>query len=216
MTAGGNRPSGVSRRALLVGMCLCPGAASAQAKREVRKPTSPAISASQSVMSGAPLSVFLSNAPPGSRLAIARPGDPAHAAIVVAEPRTAVAVLPTPGLAATYELRMTADRDGAPVILLRQPLVTTPPTATLAAPDRVGRGQDLPIRGIGPNGEQDRVMLVLPDAPLDAEGLHFLPAENVETTLEAPEQPGRYELRYVMNAPVSGRVVLARRPVTVE
>lgn len=216
MNAGGNRSTGFSRRALLLGACLCPALAMAQTKRDQRKAQDPAVSASRSVMAGAPLSVFLTNAPAGARLAIARPNDPAQTAIVVVEPKTAVAILPTPGLVGDYELRMTVDRDGAPVVLLHQPLTTTQATATLAAPERVGRGQNLPIRGIGPNGEQDRVTLVRPDAPLDAEGLYFFPAENAETTLEAPDQPGLYELRYVLNAPVSGRVILARRPVTVE
>lgn len=216
MNTGGDESTGLSRRALLLGACLCPAPALAQAKRDQRKGQGPAVSASRSVIAGAPLSVFLTNAPAGARLAIARPDDPAQTAIVVIEPKTAVAILPTPGLVGVYELRLTVDRDGALVILLRQPLVTTQATATLAAPARVGRGQNLPIRGIGPNGEQDRVMLVPLDAPLDAEGLHFFPAENAEATLEAPAQPGLYELRYLLNAPLSGRVVLARRPVTVK
>ncbi len=108
------------------------------------------------------------------------------------------------------------EKDGVPHILARQPLVTTEPSATLAAPERVGHSQALPVRGIGPNGEHDRVMLVKPDAPLDAEGPRFFPAENVEATLDAPEQPGVYELRYLMNAPVSGLTILARRPIRVE
>ncbi|MCO5092139.1 hypothetical protein [Bosea sp. (in: a-proteobacteria)] len=158
----------------------------------------------------------MSNAPPGARLAIARPDDPASKAIVVVEPKATVPALPTPGAVGHYELRLTVEKDGAPAILLRQPLATTEPSATLAAPGRVGRGQGLPVRGIGPNGEQDRVVLVRPDAPADAEGPRFFPAENVEATLEAPDQPGRYELRYVLHAPLAEHRILARRPVTVE
>ena len=108
------------------------------------------------------------------------------------------------------------EKDGAPVILLRQPLATTEPRATLAAPERVGRGQGLPVRGIGPNGEQDRVMLVKPEAPADADGPRFFPAENVEATLEAPDQPGVYELRYILHAPLAEHRILARRVVKVE
>ena len=167
-------------------------------------------------MAGAPLSVFLSNPPQGARLAITRPDDPADKAIVVLQPKNTVPALQTPGAVGTYELRLTVEKDGAPQILFRQPLTTTEPSATLAAPERVGRSQALPVRGIGPNGEQDRVMLVKPDAPVDAEGPRFFPAENVEATLDAPEQAGLYELRYVMNAPVSGLTILARRPIKVE
>jgi len=95
-------------------------------------------------------------------------------------------------------------------------LETTAPSATLSAPARIARGQALPVRGIGPNGEQDRVVLVAPEAPIEAEGPRFFPAENVEATLEGPEKTGTYELRYVMNAPVSGQQILARREVVVE
>lgn len=207
----------LSRRALLIGVALWPAAAMAQRRqKQVPAQPQPSFSAARSVMAGSPLGVFLSNAPPGARLAIARPEDPADKAIVVVEPRNAVPILPTPGVAGSYELRLTVEKDGAPQILLRRPLATTEPAATIAAPERVGRGQGLPVRGIGPNGEQDRVVLVRPEAPAEAEGPRFYPAENVEATLEAPDQPGLYELRYVLNAPVSGLRVLARRPVRVE
>lgn len=219
MTAGTGRACAraLSRRALLLAAGFWPVAARAQKQaKPPARPPQPSLSAARSIMAGAPLSVFLSNMPEGARLAIARPDDPADKAIVVLQPKTAVPVLQTPGVVGTYELRLTLEKDGAPQILLRQPLATTEPGATLAAPERVGHSQALPVRGIGPNGEQDRVVLVKPDAPAEAEGPRFFPAENVEATLEAPEQPGLYELRYVMNAPVSGLVVLARRPLQVE
>ncbi|KRE00225.1 hypothetical protein ASE63_09075 [Bosea sp. Root381] len=218
MATGGKRLSGaLSRRALLLAAGLAPALAVAQPKKPpAPRSEGPALSTARSIVAGAPLSVFLTRAPAGSRLAIARPDDPPHTAIVVVEARTSVASLPTPGVAGAYELRLTVEKDGAPAILLRQPLETTEPSATLAAPERVGRGQALPVRGIGPNGEQDRVVLLAPDAPLDAEGPRFFPAENAEATLEAPEAPGLYELRYVLNAPVSGLRIIARRPLRVE
>ncbi|MGO4285451.1 hypothetical protein [Bosea sp. TAB14] len=207
----------LSRRVVLITAGLWPAVASAQKQQKpAPRPPQPAISAARSIMAGAPLSVFLSNAPQGARLAIARPDDPADKAIVVLQPKTTVPSLQTPGAVGAYELRLTVEKDGAPQILLRQPFVTTEPSATLAAPERVGHSQALPVRGIGPNGEQDRVVLVQPEAPAEADGPRFFPAENVEATLEAPEQPGVYELRYLMNAPISGPVILARRPVKVE
>ncbi|MBN9440902.1 hypothetical protein [Bosea sp. (in: a-proteobacteria)] len=207
----------LSRRALLMAAGLWPAAASAQKQQKpASRPPQPSLSAARSIMAGAPLSVFLSSAPKGARLAIARPDDPDDKAIVVFQPKNTVPALQTPGAVGSYELRLTVEKDGVPHILARQPLVTTEPSATLAAPERVGHSQALPVRGIGPNGEHDRVMLVKPDAPLDAEGPRFFPAENVEATLDAPEQPGVYELRYLMNAPVSGLTILARRPIRVE
>ena len=207
----------VKRRSLIgLAALLLPALAVAQTKPAQRRNDAPAFSAARTIVAGAPLSVFLSNAPQGARLAIARPDDPASKAIVVVEPKNAVPALPTPGAVGTYELRLTVEKDGTPVILLRQPLATTEPSATLAAPERVGRGQGLPVRGIGPNGEQDRVILVKPDAPADADGPRFFPAENVEATLEAPDQPGLYELRYVLHAPLAEHRILARRTVKVE
>ncbi len=217
MTTGGRRLTGaLSRRMLLLAACSLPTVSGAQTKSGKRVAEGPALSAAKTIMAGAPLSVFVSRAPQGARLAIARPDDPAQTAIVVVEPKNTVPALPTPGIAGTYELRLTAEREGAPTVLLRQPLVTTEPEATLAAPEKLGRGQHLPVRGIGPNGELDRVVLVTPDAPIEAEGPRFFPAENVEATLEAPDEPGLYELRYLLNAPVSGLRILARRPVRVE
>lgn len=206
------------KRRLLIGLAalLLPALAVAQTKPTQRRSDAPGLSAARTIVAGAPLSVFLSNTPQGARLAIARLDDPPGKAIVVVEPRNTVPALPTPGFVGSYELRLTVEKDGAPVILLRQPLTTTEPSATLAAPERVGRGQGLPVRGIGPNGEQDRVMLVKPDAPADADGPRFFPAENVEATLEAPDQPGIYELRYVLHAPLAEHRILARRAVKVE
>ncbi len=206
----------VKRRSLIGLAALLPVTAAAQTKPSQRRSNAPALSAARTIVAGAPLGVFLSNAPQGARLAIARPDDPASRAIVVVEPKHTVPALPTPGVVGTYELRLTVEKDGEPVIVLRQPLVTTEPSATLAAPERVGRGQGLPVRGIGPNGEQDRVMLVKPDAPADTEGPRFFPAENVEAVLEAPDQPGLYELRYVLHAPLAEHRILARRAVKVE
>lgn len=186
----------------------------AQPKQQDGMP--PGLSASREVMAGAPLSVTVQRPPAGARIAIARPGGPDDQAIlVVVLPQASRAVLPTPGLAGTYELRVTADRDGKPVVHARRPLVTTAPSATVSAPAKAMRGNSLPIRGIGPNGEQDRVVLVRKDAPASAQTPFFYPAENVESTLEAPDEPGEYEIRYVMNAPLAENVILASQSVTI-
>ena len=163
------------------------------------------------------LSVMVSRAPAGARLAIARPTDPPSSAIVVVElsGRSSVS-LPVPGEPGSYELRLTRDQDGAPVILLTQPVVTTPAEATLAAPEHVARGSEFPVRGIGPNGSRDRVVLLPLGAESEVGGPSFFPAENVEAKLEAPSLPGRYELRYLMDAPVSGQRIIARRSITVD
>jgi hypothetical protein len=204
----------IARRLLLLAALAAPVVAVAQPRPTPQ--TGPALSASRSVMAGSALSVSLLRAPAGTRVAIARPDDPASSAIVVVEPRAGQAALPTPGVAGAYELRLAAGRNDTPDILFRQPLMVTEPSATLSAPERVRRGASFPVRGIGPNGVQDRVVLVSPDAPPEAMGPVFFPIENVEAVLDAPERAGAYELRYVMDAPVSGLRVLARRLLAVE
>jgi hypothetical protein len=191
--------------------------AMAQQPRPQRPPQGPSLSAPRTLMAGAMATAFVSRAPANARLAISRPTDPPEGAIVAAPlGQVTVLSLPAPGEVGTFELRLLGEKDGKPVILLRQPLLTTAPAATLAAPARVARGNPLPARGIGPNGDRDRVVLVKPDAPPEAQGPNFFPAENVESTLEAPAEPGTYELRYVMDAPLTGPRVLARREVIVE
>ena len=207
----------LSRRALLALAFAWPAMAAAQQPRPSRSPQGPALSAPRTLMAGAMATAFVSRAPAGARLAIARPTDPPDAAIVAA-PLGAVSALslPAPGEAGSFELRLLAESDGKPVIVMRQPQASTAPSATLAAPARVARGNPLPVRGIGPNGDRDRVVLARPGEPPEAQGPNFFPAENVESTLEAPAEPGTYELRYVMDAPLTGPRVLARQEVVVE
>jgi len=204
----------MARRVLVLAALVMAAGAAAQPRPAPQ--TGPSLSASRSVMAGSVLSVSLLRAPAGARVAIARRDDPATSAIVVVEPKAGQASLPVPGVAGAYELRLAAGRGDAPDILYRQPLATTEPSATLSAPERVRRGASFPARGIGPNGVQDRVVLVSPDAPPEAMGPVFFPIENVEAVLEAPERAGAFELRYVMDAPVSGARVLARRAIVVE
>ncbi|MGO4674181.1 hypothetical protein AB4Z40_14925 [Bosea sp. 2YAB26] len=181
------------------------------------QPVQPTLSASRSAMAGSMLTVFASKAPAQSQLTIAHPGDPAEAAIVsVILGAVSATAITTPGEPGSYELRLLRQDSGKPEILARQPLATTSPSATLSAPDRAKAKTNVPVRGIGPNGERDRVVITAPDAAVDAAGPSFYPAENVEALLEAPDKPGSYELRYVMNAPLSGQRILARRPLTIE
>lgn len=205
------------RTALVLFLSAGSPAMAQQPRPQQRPPPGPSLSAPRTLMAGAMATAFVSRAPANARLAISRPTDPPEAAIV-ASPlgQLTVLSLPAPGEVGTFELRLLGEADDKPIILLRQPLATTAPAATLAAPARVARGNPLPVRGIGPNGDRDRVVLVKPDAPPEARGPNFFPAENVESTLEAPAEPGTYELRYVMDAPLTGPRVLARREVVVE
>lgn len=168
-------------------------------------------------MAGSLLQVFVSRLPPGdTRLAVARAGDPADALIAGALVAGAVqAQVPLPGLAGAYELRLLERRDADIVVLASQPLGLKAPLATVAAPARVKPGASFPARGIGPQGPKDFVTLVPVGAPPEARDTYFLPSDNSEATLEAPREAGAYELRYVMDAPLTGAMVLVRQVVEV-
>lgn len=204
--------------ALCLATCLCTGTSVAPAQQRPAAPgAGPALSASASTMAGTMLSVLASQAPAKSLVAIAKPTDaPETAMVSVPLGAASTASITVPGETGTYELRLLRESDGKSEILARQSLTTTPASATLAAPERVKRGVSFPARGIGPNGGRDRVVITDPGAPTEAEGPSFFPAENVEATLEAPEKSGTYELRYIMNAPLSGQRILARRPLLVD
>lgn len=177
--------------------------------------------AAQTVMAGAPLLVQWSGPTPA-----------AEAAVVIALPDAAPATfvdgtftvfrggpltLPVPGRSGMYELRLlTRDAAGVVTVAARQPLTAQPATATVNGPERVKRASSFAVRGTGPNGEHDVVTLVEAGADAGAKASHFLPGDNIEGRLDAADKPGRYELRYVMHAPLSGPTILARQPITVE
>lgn len=207
----------LARASGVLALTLAVIAGVAPALPQPRKPEPPSLSASRSVMAGTMLQVLVSGGHTGTVVAIARPQDaPADAFVSVPPDTRGTARITTPGAAGFYELRLLREDRGVSTILARQPLAAAPPEATLAAPARVRAGATFRLRGTGPNGDRDRVVLARPEAPPEADGPSFLPAENIEASLEAPDMPGRYELRYVMNAPLSGRRILASRALIVE
>jgi hypothetical protein len=179
------------------------------------------LAAARTLMAGAALSVqWHGQRPDGeTAFAIARPEATPGIFIegTLASYRGASVTLTVPGLEGHYELRLLQrDPAGLVIIVARQPLAATLPSATIAGPVSVRRGQSFPARGNGPNGDRDLVTLVDIAAAADASGPVFLPADSIEGLLEAPSKAGVYELRYVMVAPLTGAVVLARQPVKVE
>ncbi|MGL4975581.1 MAG: hypothetical protein ACRC56_09815 [Bosea sp. (in: a-proteobacteria)] len=168
-------------------------------------------------MAGSLLQVFVSRLPAGeTRLAVvqagAADGGLIGGALAVG---AAQAQVPLPGLAGAYELRLLERRESGIIVLARQSITLKPPSATVAAPASVKPGASFPARGIGPQGPKDFVTLVPVDAPPEARETYFLSIDNAEAMLEAPRGLGSYELRYVMDAPLSGVVVLARQRVDV-
>lgn len=189
------------------------------ARMPVQKP--PGLVAARTLMAGASLGVQWTGTRPEGEVAfaIALPGA-APALFVegtLVPYRGTGTTLTAPGREGSYELRfLRRDAAGLVSVVSSQSLALSPPSATVAGPASVRRGSTFPARGSGPNGERDLVTLVDPAAPADAPGPGFLPADSIEGQVEAPSSPGLYELRYVMIAPLTGAVVLARQAVRVE
>ena len=119
-----------------------------------------------------------------------------------------------PGTPGRLELRFVLAGPGGAEVIARRPIMLSPATATLAAPDSVAAGSAVAIRYTGPRGDGDFVTIVEPGA----EPGHYeawFGADGEEGSLNAPDKPGRYEIRYVSAAPGLDNPVIARRPLTV-
>lgn len=111
----------------------------------------------------------------------------------------------TPG---DFELRVLGADSPYPT-LARVPLLVKAATATLQAPAQVGAGKPIVVRWIGPNNERDYV--AIGDATRAYITYEYTRNAN-PLQLVAPDEPGEYELRYILGA---GDVVIARQKIVV-
>ena len=86
-------------------------------------------------------------------------------------------------------------------------------SASVQAPASVAVGGKLEVRWTGPNAAGDFVSIDAGGAPDSSYGPYAYPSAGNPLSLEAPEQPGNYELRY--HAGASGNAVLATAPLVV-
>jgi Ca-activated chloride channel homolog len=114
-----------------------------------------------------------------------------------------------------YEIRYNNDQDGK--VLARRALVVVAATAALTAPDRARAGSKIEIGWRGPNGPTDYITIVKEGAAEgDYKGYFYVRDGGPDSRpqpLEMPAEPGRYELRYVIEA---GPKTIGRRPIIVE
>jgi Ca-activated chloride channel family protein len=124
--------------------------------------------------------------------------------------------LRVPGAAGEYELRYVMEGPGgAKVVAARAPLTATPVAANLEAAPLAPRGTKVRVTWTGPARQDDYVDLV-PKGFRDTRGelSYFYTRTGSGGDLNAPAQPGEYEIRYIMDAP-GGRQVLARIPIRI-
>lgn len=126
--------------------------------------------------------------------------------------------LKLPGKPGAYVVRYILDAAGGRRELVRAPLTVEPPKpATLKAPARVKAGAKFAVAWTGPNGKGDYVDLVAAGQQEAADEIDYAHTESTDgktAELTAPEAPGRYDIRYVLEAP-DGRQVIARTTIEV-
>ena len=118
----------------------------------------------------------------------------------------------TPATAGRYELRYMNPRRGE-AVLARMPLQVDDATASLEAPDVVAAGSRIKVIARGPYATRHWVGFAEVGSP-PSRYLDFgrLSGAVSELQLVPPAEPGRYELRYVLNE--SERIIVSR-PITV-
>ena len=118
--------------------------------------------------------------------------------------------LKAPDEAGQYELRYFMG--GTNRLIARRPLTVGSVSAELKAPAQVGAGAEFPVSWTGPNNPQDFITLVRPDAPERDYGDYRYTASGNPVTMRAPDEPGRYELRYATG---QSYLTIARTPIEV-
>ncbi len=96
-------------------------------------------------------------------------------------------------------------------LLARSPLLLTPVTATLEAPDRAPAGGTVELRWSGPAYEGDYLTVVARGAPEGTYNAYRLARDGSPANLTTPDAAGPHELRYVIGQ--SGRT-LTSAPLT--
>ncbi|KLK90338.1 hypothetical protein AA309_26090 [Microvirga vignae] len=117
-----------------------------------------------------------------------------------------------------YEVRFVLESNGTYKVLASTPIDVEPAVGSVSAPDQVERGGEVTVAFDGPKGEGDFITIVpvgaAPDAFTDYQNAS---PDKSSVTLDAPEEAGAYEVRYVMMAPgEAGNLVIARKPLRVE
>ena len=119
--------------------------------------------------------------------------------------------LEAPAEPGDYEIRYLLEVSGQSIA--RAPIELTAPEVTVSAPETAASGARFEVSWTGTVHPRDKITIVPADAPADADGDYTRVGGGTTASLEAPELPGDYEVRYVLHA---GDRAIARTPVRVE
>lgn len=144
----------------------------------------------------------VSDADPFDTITIGRPEEDGYIYYVYASGNPVSIQLP--GETGHYELRYVSQDN---FIVHRRPIEVTEAPLALIAPDQVIAGRLIPVQWQGPDAQYDTILLKLPDG----EGYisyDYVSGQN-PLLLRAPEEPGSYELVYMLNdaSPIISRPI---------
>ncbi|MBU1305041.1 MAG: VWA domain-containing protein, partial [Alphaproteobacteria bacterium] len=147
----------------------------------------------------------VSDAAPLDTIEIGAVGTSDHTAYVYANSGNP-ATIQTPGTPGPYELRfVSADH----TIVARRPITVVEAEVSLSAPDQALAGQLVPVGWVGPDAQYDNVRIRLPGD--ESYIAYDYVSGNNPVLLTMPEEPGSYELVYMLN----DSEAIATRPIAV-
>ena len=120
-------------------------------------------------------------------------------------------ILQAPSKAGKYEVRYILGQGNK--LLAKVPIEIKPVSAKVQAPAVVNMGAKFKVSWSGPNGEQDYISIALPDqGPDDYQHYTYVRSGN-PLTLQAPDKPGDYEVRYILG---QGNALLGKQIIKVK
>jgi len=119
--------------------------------------------------------------------------------------------LAMPAAPGDYELRLCEANSPYKTLVMR-PIKLTSASASVSAPATVAAGATFEVKWTGPNNERDYVTIgeTTPGGRLYLDYKYSRAGSPLK--LSAPEQPGNYEIRYILGV---GDTVIARQPIQV-
>jgi Ca-activated chloride channel family protein len=118
--------------------------------------------------------------------------------------------LDAPGTPGDYEIRYLLNVSGEAIA--RAPLELTAPEITITAPETAAAGSRTEVSWNATVHHRDKITIVRVDAPLGEDGDYKRVGGGTSATVDVPDAPGDYEVRYLLNA--TGQAI-ARRPMRV-
>lgn len=147
----------------------------------------------------------------GDYISVAKPGvdDGAYEGYVYVRDGNP-AGLTMPGAPGTYEIRYILSE--GPRILASATIEVTDVEATLEAPPTGDVGAELSVSWTGPGNDRDYISVAKPNGDGGAYVNYTYTREGNPVALTLPAEPGRYEVRYILD---EGRRILASLPIDV-